>query len=105
MVSLNVRRNANLVDHIRHPVLQIHLGRFFHLKPLGGLRLHLMAYQVIGVLNPVQDHLVVEWLHDVIASAFPERIFCDPLLPDCRDDNKVRLFLQVFITSYHFHHA
>ena len=57
------------------------------------------------MFDSVEYHLIIKWLHDVIACTLFEGIFCNSFLPHCGNYNKIRMFLQSFVIADHFHYA
>ena len=57
------------------------------------------------MLDPVKKHLIVTRLQHIIISSQAERIFCNPFLPHCRDNNKRRLFFYCHIMTAVLHNC
>ena len=52
---------------------------------------------VFDPFDPVNDHIIVKWLHNVIRCPHIDRIFRDTILSDRTDHDKCRVFFYCFI--------
>ena len=105
LITFNMGRDANLVNHIGYICLKIP----FYIRHLRFIRRNLADFCSpflpisLQALNPVQQHIMVKGLHDIVAGAQQKSVFRNSLLSNGRNDHKFRFFLEAAVLSDLFH--
>ncbi len=100
MISLDMCRDPDLMQHIGHTIFQSafhsHSSPFFCF-------FHLRAVKSADTFDPIQQYIVVERLHDIIICAAFESILCDIFLSDRGKYYKIRVLFDRSIIIDFFH--
>ena len=92
-------RDSDFVNDLCHIGFQIMLGQFFRFLvgiDFANLLRFCLRMMFYG-FDPVDDHIIVKWLHNVVIRTQIKRILCYLLLTDRTDHNKSWMFLNVFV--------